>query len=63
MLLFFSFVHWVNKLTLNDAICAFTVALANLAAFALNFIGVKSFRASWSNDCNTNRIQQKITYD
>lgn len=50
-----------NKLTLNDAICALTVALANLADFALNFIGVNPFLASWSNDCNTKIVQQKIT--
>lgn len=43
--------------TLNDAIWALTVALANLAAFALSFDGVRSFLASSSSDCRTEIIQ------
>ena len=39
--------------TLNDSICVLTVALANFAAFALNFSGVSSFLTSWSKDCRT----------
>ena len=50
---------WDNKgvVTLNDAICFCTVCLANLAAFALNFNGVRSFLASWSSDCRTEILE------
>lgn len=43
--------------TLKDDICFLTVSLANLAAFALNFNGVRSLLAFWSSDCKTEIIQ------
>lgn len=50
---------WDKKgaVTLNDAIWFCTVCLANLAAFALNFNGVRSFLASWSSDCRTEILE------
>lgn len=50
-------VRCVLGVTLNDDICAFTVVLANLAAFALNFNGVSAFLASWSSDCSTSIVE------
>jgi hypothetical protein len=42
-----------QEITLKEFICALTVALANFAAFCLNFIGVRALNVSLSIDFRT----------